>query len=126
MAKWKEERHRFKTAVMMKILSNSWGLKGNELGTFLRMHGLTTHDILSWKQTVKDALESEKAVNPNSKKYYIDKIKKLEFELHEAREINDVQKKVQKILASAEAASIAKKPAKRSSASLKKKIGLKK
>lgn len=121
MAKWQEERVRWKTPQMVKLLSQSWDLRGNELGVFLRMHGLTTHDIKTWKETLKAALDSEKPVNPSTKKYYDDKIKRLEKELQEAREINDAQKKVQRILASAAASNTAKKSGKKSSTSSKKK-----
>jgi hypothetical protein len=120
MAKWQEERCRWKTPEMLNLLMGSWNLKGDELGGFLRMHGLTTHDIVSWKQILIDALESDLPVNPNSKKYFTSRIRALEEELREARLINDAQKKVQKILAKVEAENTLKKSEKKSSLLLKK------
>lgn len=120
MAKWQDERGRWTAHRKLNLLIISWNLKGHELGLFLRRHGLTTCDIVSWKTTLMGKFEGEMPVNPNSKKYFMDKIKKLEFELMEAREINIAQKKIQKILASAEAENMASKSAKKSSKSSKK------
>jgi hypothetical protein len=126
MAKWQEERVRWRTAEVLNLIMKSWNLKDEALGFFLREHGLTTYDILSWRKIIIGALESETPVNPSSKKYFTNKIKKLEFELNEAREINDAQKKVQKILEDAEAANTRKKSGKKSSLLSKKKPALKK
>ena len=82
----------------MNLVFQSWGLKGEELGAFLRKYGIYKAELEAWREQMKNGLEDEKAMPRATRQYYREKIKKLEKELEEARAVIEAQKKVQNLL----------------------------
>lgn len=80
------------------LVSASKGLSGEKLGEFLRKHGIHSSELDLWLEQMRDGLEAEVVVVTDSKKFFRDKIKKLEKELEEARLIIEAQKKVQSLM----------------------------
>jgi hypothetical protein len=80
------------------LVTASKGLSGENLGEFLRKHGVHSSELDLWSDQMRDGLEAEVVVTTESKKYFRDKIKKLERELKEAQLIIEAQKKVQSLM----------------------------
>ena len=104
-------RVRWTTREKFNLVYLSWGLKGFELGRFLRLQGLHLCDLKGWLEQMQEGLEKDVVVTGNTKKYFRNKILKLEKELVEARAIIEAQKKVQQALG-AKGASTMPKPEK--------------
>jgi transposase-like protein len=85
-------------AKKIDLVVESWGLRGERLGRFLRAKGLYFSEIEHWREQLKRGLEKDHQMSSDSKRYYKAEIKKLKRELAEARVIIEVQKKVHKIL----------------------------
>ena len=86
----------------LRLVAESYRLKGSKFGAFLRSEGIKSLEIERWRNQMVEGLESNIMMNVDTKKSYQKKIAKLERELNEARVIIELQKKAQKILADEE------------------------
>ena len=91
------------------LVLRSRDLRGSRLGGYLRAKGVYLADLRMWEEQMLNVLKGESKVTNNVRVDYEKKIKKLEKELFEAKEIIKIQKKVQEALA-VEEKSTAKKP----------------
>ncbi len=85
----------------LRLFSESRHLKGVKRGEFLRKHGLHTSELELWEVQMRQGLDAEVIMRPDSKKAFREKIAKLEKELKEAQIIIETQKKVRKLLGAA-------------------------
>jgi transposase-like protein len=111
---------RFKLIEKMRLVAESWHLRGENLGSFLRRNGISSPELLAWRSQMKDGLEEGLPVVRSEKKRYEAKIKRLEEEVRQLRVLNDLQKKAQILLEQEEARNTAKSLEKKSSRSPKK------
>ena len=82
----------------IKLVIECNGLKDEKLGEFLRKNGIYSSELDLWREQMRDGLEAEVIVPPETRKYFRDKIKKLEADLSEALAVIEAQKKVRKLL----------------------------
>ena len=82
----------------MKFLVDSFYLKGEEYGAFLRRNGLYSHDITQWRKQMKSGLDEGRPVYKDERQQYEKRIKGLESELDKAKALNELQKKISEIL----------------------------
>ena len=102
-----------------RLVMQSYGLKGSELGAFLRSNGIYSDELNDWRNQMSDGLSGNMMMNVDTKKSQQKKIEKLERELKEARIIIELQKKVQKILEDEEQSTLQKSDTKSSNLSKK-------
>lgn len=86
---------RFNTHARMTLVSRSWDLKDEKLGHFLRKNGISSSELYSWRAQMKDGLEDGKPICRSVQKNLELKVLLLERELHEAKLLLEIQKKVQ-------------------------------
>ena len=101
---------RWRTSEKMKLVAESWHLNDEALGQFLRQNGLHNHDLNTWKEQMVMGMDGNKPLYGEERRYYKDKIKKLEKRLKESEAIIELQKKVKNLISGAEA----QKPQKKS------------
>ncbi|MGZ3792891.1 MAG: transposase [Bdellovibrio sp.] len=101
----KELNQRFSKNVKLRMVAETFGLKGEELGRYLRRNGISSCELRDWREQMTDSLDEGRPVARSEKKSLNSKIKLLENEvanlqreLNEARLLLDIQKKVQVIL----------------------------
>lgn len=94
---------RWKTIQKMRLVAESFHLKDEALGRFLRQKGIHSHYLESWKEQMAMGIDRDKPVYREERRWYKEKIKKLEEELQEARAIIELQKKVKNLSSEAEA-----------------------
>jgi len=105
-------RVRFRTSQQMAMVAGSWGLKGEELGRFLRENGISSVELEGWKEQMKDGMDDGKPLDRQTKKTLLQRIALLEKELLRAQGMLVLQKKAQEIWAEDEAIKTAAKAAK--------------
>lgn len=106
-------KQRWRTSEKLRFIAESWHLKDEALGRFLRQKGLHTHDLKTWKEQMAMGIDGDKPVYLEERRWYKAKIKKLEKELKEAQIIIELQKKVKKLRLEAEARKQRSKPGKK-------------
>lgn len=77
-----------------ELVCMSYSLQGEDLGTFVRVNGIFLSDLIQWREEMIEGLEMGKPPDRDSLKTYKARIKRLEQELAEAKEVIAVQKKV--------------------------------
>ena len=116
----KDLNQRFPTKKKMALVARSWGLKGRELGRFLRKNGISSPELMSWREQMKDGMDDGKPLSRSYRRELQQKIESLEKQLRQAHGIIELQKKVQEIRAESAAKRLQEKTAKKSSKKLKK------
>ena len=111
---------RFDTHQRMTMVADSWRLRGEDLGRFLRKNGISSPELESWRTQMKEGLDKGKPLARSYKRELEAKIERLKKELEKARAINELQKKAQKIWEEDAARKAQAKHAARSSKRLKK------
>lgn len=95
-------KQRWKISQKLRFVAESWHLKGEVLGRYLRNKGIHSHDLKIWKEQMAMGIDSEKPVYSEERRHYKSKINRLEKELEEARAIIELQKKVKKLMSEGE------------------------
>jgi hypothetical protein len=116
----KDLTQRFVTKQKMRFVAQSWSLKGEELGRFLRRNGISFPELLSWREQMKDGMDDGKPLSRSYRRELQMKIDSLEKQLRQAHGIIELQKKVQEIRTEAAAKKLQKKSEKKFSKKLKK------
>lgn len=98
----KDLTQRFSTKRRVAMVVESWNLSGEDLGRFLRKHGISSAELLSWREQMCDGLEEDKPLNRQLRKSLEQRIALLEKELEKARLQIELQKKVQNLVKDAE------------------------
>ena len=111
---------RFRDTQKMNFVVESWDLRGEDLGRFLRENGLSSIEIMTWRDQMGEGLEEGKPLDKSVKKSLENRIKLLEEENRQLRVLNELQKKAQKLIEVHEAKSLEKRSGKTSSSSSKK------
>lgn len=96
---WSDFKIRKKTLSKFRLVLESEGLKGAEVGAFVRKNGIYLKDLIQWKEQMIEGLNMGKAVQRSTEKIYKDTIRKLERELQEARAVIEIQKKISNLMA---------------------------
>jgi hypothetical protein len=91
----KSLNQRFHDSEKMRFVAQSWGLKEEAYGRFLRAHGLSSVELERWRQEMRDGLAEGKALPNSTKKQLENRIRLLEEENRLLRVENELQKKAQ-------------------------------
>ena len=97
MSTGRELRLRFRTSQQMAMVAQSWGLAGEDLGRYLRKNGISSSELKSWREQMKDGMDDGRPMDRLAKKKLNRRIEELEKELNTANGIIELQKKAQKI-----------------------------
>ena len=110
----KDLNQRFVTAQRMRMVAESWGLKGENLGRYMRRHGISSYELSSWGDQMKAGLDLNKPFSRQERTQYQKKIKKLEKQLKRAELLLEFQKKAKELRLISGAESTVRKSAKSS------------
>ena len=78
----------------IQYLVDSFYLKGEEYGAFLRRNGLYSHDIDAWREQMKKGLDEGRLVYKDERYKLEKKIEHLSSELEKAKALIEFQKKI--------------------------------
>jgi hypothetical protein len=81
----------------MNFVGDSWRLKGEDLGRFMRNHGISCPELDSWKEQMKAGLDMNKPFGRSERAEYQLKIKQLEKKLQHAELLLEFQKKAKEM-----------------------------
>lgn len=81
-----------------RIVCFGHGLKGEQLGAYLRKNGIYKQEYDQWMDQIRCGMEQEARVGYTVRKDYRRQIEKLKKELAEAHAIIEAQKKIQVLL----------------------------
>lgn len=114
----KDLNQRFSTQQKMRLVADSWHLKDEEYGRFLRRSGISSIEIESWREQMAEGMDEGKPISRGEKRSLQQRIELLKKELKRAQGVIAFQKKFQKIWEKDAEAKVPKKsekkPAKRS------------
>jgi len=94
----KSKNIRWRSTHKLKHLADSFYLKNELLGAYVRKNGLHLSDLKSWKEEAYEAFDGARPMRNEEKKRLEIKIKFLEKELEKAHLKIELQKKAQEIL----------------------------
>jgi transposase-like protein len=116
----KDLNQRFKLVHKMRLVAQSWDLRDEELGRFLRSNGISSPELMAWRDQMQEGLEEGLPVPRSEKRRYKAQIARLEEEVRQLRAVNEIQKKVQVLLEQEKVKSTAEKSERKSVRSSKK------
>lgn len=94
----KPKNIRWRPIHKLKHLADSFYLKDQDLGAYVRKNGLHISDLKSWKEEAFEAFDGARPMRNEEKKRLEMRIKYLEKELERAHLKAELQKKAQEIL----------------------------
>lgn len=107
----RSDKQRFRDSQKMRMVIESWDLNGEALGRFMRTIGISSPELLSWREQMKDGLGNGKPPDRKSLKHYQNTIQLLEKEVRDLRLELELVKKSEEIRADAAAKREAQKSA---------------
>jgi transposase-like protein len=116
----KDLTQRFKLVHKMRLVAESWKLKDEKLGHFLRTNGISSPELMAWRDQMQEGLEEGIPLPRSEKRRYKAQIARLEEEVRQLRVVNEIQKKVQVLLEQEKVKNTVKKSGRRPVKSLKK------
>jgi hypothetical protein len=99
------ERYRlqgFSSPSKLNLLAKSFGLRGVDLGRFVRASGIFVSDLQTWRAQALRGLDENRAMGKSERDYYRDRIQRLEKKLKEANALIELQKKAHNLTQSVE------------------------
>ena len=98
----KHPKQRWKVVQKMRLVAESWQLKGDMLGCYLRRNGLHSNDLNLWKEQMAMGIDADRPMYCAERKDYRTRIKELQRKLREAEAIIELQKKVKNVISEKE------------------------
>ena len=90
----KDISQRFRIAQKMQMVMSANRLKEEDLGRFLRKHGIRSAELNSWRSQMQGGLEDGRPVKRSTQKKFEEEIAQLQEENRKLRVINEFQKKM--------------------------------